>query len=74
VRHAERFLNSLNPPKPERESKRKKRKPVNKDFVDFSQSQSLEEAVSIKSNISSINSTAIPYISCLLILGGQSIL
>ncbi|XP_069693669.1 lysine-specific demethylase 7B-like isoform X2 [Periplaneta americana] len=48
VRHAERFLNSLNPPKPERESKRKKRKPVNKDFVDFSQPQSLEEPVSMK--------------------------
>jgi hypothetical protein len=48
VRHAERFLNSLNPPKPERESKRKKKKPVNKDFVDFSQAQGMEEPVSIK--------------------------
>jgi hypothetical protein len=46
IRHAERFLNSLNPPKPERESKRKKRKPVNKDFVDFSQPEDLEEPVS----------------------------
>ncbi|XP_021927667.1 lysine-specific demethylase 7B-like [Zootermopsis nevadensis] len=48
VRHAERFLNSLNPPKPERESKRKKKKPINKDFVDFSQAQSMEEPVIIK--------------------------
>jgi hypothetical protein len=46
IRHAERYLNSLNPPKPERESKRKKRKPVNKDFVDFSQPEDLEEPVS----------------------------
>lgn len=47
IRHAERYLNSLNPPKPERESKRKKRKPVNKDFVDYSSPQSsvLEEKV-----------------------------
>lgn len=36
IRHAERFLNSLNPPKPERESKRKRKRPVNKDFVDYS--------------------------------------
>ncbi|XP_012280694.1 lysine-specific demethylase 7A isoform X2 [Orussus abietinus] len=35
IRHAERYLISLNPPKPERESKRKKKKPVNKDFVDY---------------------------------------
>lgn len=35
IRHAERFLMALNPPKPERESKRKKKKPVNKDFVNF---------------------------------------
>ncbi|XP_012221555.1 histone lysine demethylase PHF8-like isoform X3 [Linepithema humile] len=35
IRHAERYLISLNPPKPERESKRKKKKPLNKDFVDF---------------------------------------
>ncbi|XP_066997900.1 histone lysine demethylase PHF8 isoform X2 [Anabrus simplex] len=39
VRHAERYLNSLYPPKPERESKRKKKKPVNKDFVDYSEPQ-----------------------------------
>jgi hypothetical protein len=50
VRHAERFLNSLNPPKPERESKRKKKKPINKDFVDFSQPQDMEEPVSIELN------------------------
>ncbi|CAL7937252.1 unnamed protein product [Xylocopa violacea] len=35
IRHAERYLISLNPPKPERESKRKKKKPLNKDFVDY---------------------------------------
>ncbi|XP_054280109.1 histone lysine demethylase PHF8-like [Macrosteles quadrilineatus] len=39
IRHAEKYLNSLHPPKPERESKRKKKKPVNKDFVDYSQPQ-----------------------------------
>lgn len=36
IRHAERYINTLNPPKPERESKRKRKKPVNKDFVDYS--------------------------------------
>ncbi|XP_046405533.1 histone lysine demethylase PHF8-like isoform X2 [Ischnura elegans] len=41
IRHAERFINSLNPPKPERESKRKKRKPANEDFVDITQSIAL---------------------------------
>ena len=35
IRHAERYLMSLNPPKPERESKRKKKKPLNKDFVGY---------------------------------------
>ena len=35
IRHAERYLMSLNPPKPERESKRKKKKPLNKDFVNY---------------------------------------
>lgn len=35
IRHTERYLISLNPPKPERESKRKRKKPLNKDFVDF---------------------------------------
>lgn len=48
IRHAERYLNSLNPPKPERESKRKKRKPINKDFVDFSQPEDLEEPILLK--------------------------
>ncbi|KAK7867815.1 hypothetical protein R5R35_008260 [Gryllus longicercus] len=43
VRHAERFLNSLNPPKPERESKRKKKKPVNADFVDFTEPQNMAD-------------------------------
>lgn len=42
VRHAERYLNSLNPPKPERESKRKKKKPIDKDFVDITQPLSLQ--------------------------------
>ncbi|XP_018325995.1 lysine-specific demethylase 7B isoform X2 [Agrilus planipennis] len=36
VRHAERYLSSLNPPKPERESKRKRKRPINKDFIDYS--------------------------------------
>lgn len=36
IRHAERYINTLNPPKPERESKRKRKKVVNKDFVDYS--------------------------------------
>lgn len=36
IRHAERFINTLHPPKPERESQRKRKKPVNKDFVDYS--------------------------------------
>lgn len=35
IRHAERYINTLNPPKPERESKRKRKKPFNKDFVDY---------------------------------------
>ena len=34
IRHADRFLMALNPPKPERESKRKKRKPLNRDFIE----------------------------------------
>ncbi|XP_017782189.1 PREDICTED: histone lysine demethylase PHF8-like isoform X2 [Nicrophorus vespilloides] len=36
IRFAERYINTLNPPKPERESKRKRKKPINKDFVDYS--------------------------------------
>ncbi|EFA11284.1 lysine-specific demethylase 7B [Tribolium castaneum] len=36
IRHAERIINQLNPPKPERESKRKRRRPINRDFVDYS--------------------------------------
>lgn len=43
IRHAERFLLALNPPKPERESKRKKRKPINKDFVNFDVADKLSE-------------------------------
>ena len=36
IRHAERYINQLNPPKPERESKRKRKRPINRDFVDYS--------------------------------------
>ncbi|XP_026274474.1 histone lysine demethylase PHF8-like isoform X2 [Frankliniella occidentalis] len=36
IRYTERHFNQLWPPKPERESKRQKRKPLDKDFVDFS--------------------------------------
>lgn len=36
IRYTERHFNQLWPPKPERESKRQKKKPVDKDFVDFS--------------------------------------
>ena len=32
IRHAERYLMSLNPPKPERESKRKKKKTIKQRF------------------------------------------
>lgn len=35
IRHAERIINQLNPPKPERESKRKRKRPINRDFVDY---------------------------------------
>ncbi|KAG8320787.1 Lsd1/2 complex PHD finger containing protein Phf2 [Homalodisca vitripennis] len=63
IRHAERYLNSLNPPKPERESKRKKKKPVNKDFVDYSQPQNsilleqmkMEPKEPIKLNLKMLN-------------------
>lgn len=46
IRHAERFINHLNPPKPERESKRRRKKPVNKDFVDYSLSPKANNEVS----------------------------
>jgi lysine-specific demethylase PHF8 len=49
IRHAERFLIALNPPKPERESKRKKKKPVNKDFVDFKIADRVSDTSKIKS-------------------------
>lgn len=49
IRHAERFLIALNPPKPERESKRKKRKPINKDFVDFNKVDRITDCLKIKS-------------------------
>jgi hypothetical protein len=73
VRHAERFLNSLNPPKPERESKRKKKKPINKDFVDFSQPQGMEEPVSIELNKYQPHEFCSGgFILFLLVLGGKS--
>ncbi|XP_044009795.1 histone lysine demethylase PHF8-like isoform X1 [Aphidius gifuensis] len=41
IRHADRYLMTINPPKPERESKRKKKKPINKDFIDFDTSNKI---------------------------------
>ncbi|XP_058791434.1 lysine-specific demethylase phf2-like isoform X3 [Phymastichus coffea] len=49
IRHAERYLIALNPPKPERESKRKKKKPMNKDFVDFHVTDRMSESSKLKS-------------------------
>lgn len=46
IRHAERYINHLNPPKPERESQRKRKKPVNKDFVDYSSQKTVVQGVS----------------------------
>ncbi|XP_016841156.1 lysine-specific demethylase phf2 isoform X1 [Nasonia vitripennis] len=51
IRHAERFLMALNPPKPERESKRKKKKPFNKDFVDFNVADRVAENSKVKSPV-----------------------
>ncbi|CAB3378450.1 Hypothetical predicted protein [Cloeon dipterum] len=51
IRNAERLINTLNPPKPERESKRMKKKPIDKDFVDLSQPLSAkvtQERISLK--------------------------
>ncbi|XP_059468980.1 histone lysine demethylase PHF8-like isoform X2 [Neocloeon triangulifer] len=52
IRNAERLINTLNPPKPERESKRMKKKPIDKDFVDLTQPLSTkvaqEQRVSLK--------------------------
>jgi hypothetical protein len=48
VRHAERFLNSLNPPKQERESKMKRKKSIDEYVVNFSQAQCMEESVILK--------------------------
>jgi hypothetical protein len=42
VRSSERIQNTVNPPKPERESKRRKKKPIDKDFVDITQHTSLQ--------------------------------
>lgn len=54
IRHAERYLISLNPPKPERESKRKKKKPLNKDFVGFDDPKMTESfRATIKTEIKS---------------------
>lgn len=46
IRSAERYINTINPPKPERESKRKRKKPVNKDFIDYPLSPKLTHEVS----------------------------
>lgn len=43
IRNAEKYLISLNPPKPERESKRKKKKPLNKDFVNLDSADGIAE-------------------------------
>ncbi|XP_022191094.1 histone lysine demethylase PHF8 isoform X2 [Nilaparvata lugens] len=51
IRTAERFLTALNPPKPERESKRKRRKPLNKDFVDYSHPLSVKQEEEVKSDV-----------------------
>ncbi|XP_049805961.1 lysine-specific demethylase phf2-like isoform X2 [Schistocerca nitens] len=51
IRLAERYLISLNPPKPERESKRKKKKPINDDFVDFSYCPNLDECIEPKDHV-----------------------
>lgn len=51
IRLAERYLISLNPPKPERESKRKKKKPINDDFVDFSYCPNLDECIEPKEHV-----------------------
>ncbi|KAL0113587.1 hypothetical protein PUN28_012621 [Cardiocondyla obscurior] len=56
IRHAERYLISLNPPKPERESKRKKRKPLNKDFVDFDYADKMADNA-IKANKATLKET-----------------
>lgn len=49
IKIAERIRNTVNPPKPERESKRKKKKPINKDFVDFSHPLHVSQAVGVSS-------------------------
>ncbi|KAK0095206.1 hypothetical protein PV326_008979 [Microctonus aethiopoides] len=50
IRHAERFLIALNPPRPERESKRKKKKPVNKDFISYEVTDRIDSAFKAKLN------------------------
>lgn len=69
IRHAERFLLSLNPPKPERESKRKKKKPLNKDFVDYEVADRISgsafNATLIKTETQSSNNKNSPIKSCL---------
>jgi hypothetical protein len=36
IRRAEKIFLTINPPKPERESTRQKKKPINADFIDYS--------------------------------------
>lgn len=50
IRYTERYYNQLWPPKPERESKRQKKKPVDKDFVDFSALKEEQMRLSPKSS------------------------
>lgn len=45
IRTAERQVIALNPPKPERESKRKKKKVVSDDFVDYTNLTSFNSAI-----------------------------
>ncbi|XP_034250698.1 histone lysine demethylase PHF8-like isoform X2 [Thrips palmi] len=49
IRNTERHFNHLWPPKPERESKRQKKKPIDKDFVDFSSLKDEQMKISPKS-------------------------
>lgn len=50
IRNTERHFNQLWPPKPERESKRQKKKPVDRDFVDFSSLKEEQTKLSPKSS------------------------
>ena len=56
IRYTERYYNQLWPPKPERESKRQKKKPVDKDFVDFSALKDEQMRLSPKSSRKDLSS------------------